>query len=111
MDPRFQRNHGVISPETMEKLARTHVLIAGVGGSGGQTAVDLTRLGIGHLTLADFDVYERHNINRQVGAFESTVGHSKVKVVAGLCRDANPAVKVRETHEGITEGNYRELVS
>jgi hypothetical protein len=59
VNPRFQRNLGVLGPEQMAKLARTHVLIAGVGGAGGQCALDLARLGLGALTLADFDTYER----------------------------------------------------
>lgn len=111
VNPRFQRNLGVISAETMEKLARTHVLIGGVGGTGGQAAVDLARLGVGHLTLADFDTYEVHNINRQVGAFESTVGKAKVREVAKLCRDVNPAIDVTEVGEGITVDNCRRLVA
>ena len=82
VEDRFQRNLGVISQEAMEILSNTHILVAGVGGSGGQVAVDLARLGFGYLTLADFDVYERHNMNRQIGCFESTLDHSKIDVVS-----------------------------
>lgn len=110
-EPRFQRNLGVLSSETMGRLARTHVLVAGVGGAGGQCAVDLARLGLGWLTLADFDVYEPHNMNRQVGCFESTLGQRKVDVVTRMCLDINPGLRVREVHEGITESNSGPLLA
>ncbi|QSQ27452.1 ThiF family adenylyltransferase [Pyxidicoccus parkwayensis] len=105
VQPRFQRNLGVIGPETLARLARTHVLVAGVGGAGGQCAVDLARMGFGCLTLADFDAYERHNMNRQVGCFESTLGQSKVEVVGRMCLDIHPDLKLRCLPEGITEAN------
>lgn len=94
----------------IQQLADVHVLIAGVGGAGGQVAVDLARLGFGYLTLADFDVYERHNMNRQVACFESTLGQRKVDAVARMCADINPELRIRKAHEGITEQNARELL-
>ena len=110
MDPRFQRTHGVLDLDTIEKLRSTHIVIAGVGGAGGQVAVDATRMGIGYLTLADFDVYERHNSNRQIGCFESTVGQRKIDVVSKLCRDINPELIIREVPEGVTPTNVQSLV-
>lgn len=105
VEPRFQRNLGVIGAETMTRLSRTHVLVAGVGGAGGQCAVDLARLGLGCLTLADFDTYERHNMNRQAGCFESTLGQAKVEVVGRMCLDIHPDLRLRRVPEGITEAN------
>jgi molybdopterin/thiamine biosynthesis adenylyltransferase len=110
VEPRFQRNLGVIGPETMERLSRTHVLVAGVGGAGGQCAVDLARLGFGALTLADFDTYERHNMNRQAGCFESTLGQPKVEVVGRLCLDIHPELRLRKVGEGITDDNVEMLL-
>ncbi|MCE9667185.1 ThiF family adenylyltransferase [Myxococcus stipitatus] len=110
VEPRFERNLGVIGPEVMERLARTHVLVAGVGGAGGQLAVDLARLGVGCLTLADFDTYERHNMNRQVGCFESTLGQSKVGVVGRMCLDIHPALRLRGVTEGVTDANADRLL-
>jgi molybdopterin/thiamine biosynthesis adenylyltransferase len=109
-DDRFQRTQGVLSPQAIRDLSTVHLLIAGVGGAGGQAAVDATRLGFGYLTLADFDVYERHNMNRQVGCFESTLGERKIDVVARMCRDINPNVKLRLVPDGITEQNAATLL-
>ncbi|WP_240358804.1 ThiF family adenylyltransferase [Myxococcus vastator] len=110
VEQRFQRNLGVVDAETLDKLSRTHVLVAGVGGAGGQCAVDLARLGFGGVTLADFDVYERHNMNRQVGCFESTLGRAKVEVVGRMCRDIHPALRLREVLEGITAANVEDVL-
>ncbi|XSF00280.1 ThiF family adenylyltransferase [Pseudomyxococcus flavus] len=110
VEQRFQRNLGVVDEATLDKLSRTHVLVAGVGGAGGQCAVDLARLGFGAVTLADFDVYERHNMNRQVGCFESTLGRSKVEVVGRMCRDIHPALRLRQVPEGITAANVEAVL-
>jgi len=110
-DERFHRNQGVLSPAVIAQLADVHVMIAGVGGSGGQVAVDLARIGIGYLTLADFDVYELHNMNRQVGCYESTLGQPKIDVVSRMCSDINPELKIRKVPEGVTAENCRELVT
>ena len=111
LDDRFQRTQGVLSPDAIQRLSKIHVVLAGVGGAGGQAAVDLARLGFGYLTLADFDVYERHNINRQVGCFESTLGQRKIDVVGRMCLDINPNLKLRKVPEGITEANSRQLLA
>lgn len=110
VEQRFQRNLGVVDEATLDTLSRTHVLVAGVGGAGGQCAVDLARLGFGGVTLADFDVYERHNMNRQVGCFESTLGHAKVEVVGRMCRDIHPALRLRQVPEGITAANVEDVL-
>ena len=110
-DDRFQRTQGVLSPAMIQHLSEIHILIAGVGGAGGQVAVDLARLGFGYLTLADFDVYERHNINRQVGCFESTLGQPKIDVVGRMCSDINPGLQIRKVPEGITAENCRDLLT
>ena len=51
--------------ERQQHLYTASVGIAGLGGLGSTIAVQLTRLGIGHLTLADCDRVEISNLNRQ----------------------------------------------
>ena len=109
IDPRFQRNHGVISAEVMQKLANTHILVAGVGGAGGQCAMDLARLGFGYLTLADPDTYELHNCNRQAGCFESTLGKNKVDIIERMTQDVNPKIQIRKIIAGVTRDNVESL--
>ena len=49
--------------ERQQHLYTASVGIAGLGGLGSNIAVQLTRLGIGHMTLADCDRVEISNLN------------------------------------------------
>ena len=74
----------------MEKLARSRVLVLGLGGVGGAAAEMLARLGVGRLTLADGDVFSPSNLNRQLGALSSTLGRNKAEVWRERCLAINP---------------------
>ena len=79
--------------------------MAGAGGVGGLHLLTLARLGVGRFTLADPDIFEAVNINRQYGAMQSTLGRSKVDVLAEMLRDINPAVELTVMREGIGPEN------
>lgn len=70
--------------------------IAGVGGLGSAVAVALARVGIGRLIIADFDVVEPSNLNRQQ-YFIDQIGQFKVDALAGNLLRINPYVAV-EAH-------------
>ena len=55
--------------EALDKLARSRVILFGVGGVGGTCAEALVRGGVGCLTLADGDVFTPSNLNRQRFAY------------------------------------------
>jgi sulfur carrier protein ThiS adenylyltransferase len=63
--------------EIKEKLSRFRVGIAGAGGLGSNCAVALTRSGVGTLVIADFDIVEERNLNRQYFFLDQT-GMKKV---------------------------------
>jgi sulfur carrier protein ThiS adenylyltransferase len=67
--------------------------IAGVGGLGSAVAVALTRVGIGRLVIADFDVVEPSNLNRQQ-YFIDQIGLPKVEALAANLLRINPYVAV-----------------
>jgi molybdopterin/thiamine biosynthesis adenylyltransferase len=62
-----------------EKLAKTHVLIVGIGGIGSITAMACARLGIGRITLCDCDLIEASNLNRQILYSISGIGQQKIE--------------------------------
>jgi molybdopterin/thiamine biosynthesis adenylyltransferase len=76
-----------------------------MGGVGGIHLVTLARLGIGRFTIADPDVFETVNFNRQYGATTRTLGRSKAKVMAEEARAINPEVDLRVFSEAITAEN------
>lgn len=90
MKAEFERTSRIIGEDGVKRLAGCHILIFGVGGVGSYAAEALARAGIGALTLVDRDVIEVTNINRQIPALHSTVGRSKVEVMAERIRDINP---------------------
>ena len=73
MNQRFLRSEMLLGPAAMEKLARCHVCVVGLGGVGSWAAEGLARAGIGELTLIDEDAYGESNVNRQLGAAASTI--------------------------------------
>lgn len=85
--------------ESLDRLARARVLVLGLGGVGSSCVEALARGGVGSLVLADRDVVEPSNINRQAIAFASTVGRRKVDVMREMVAQINPACDV-ETHYG-----------
>ena len=106
----FSRNLGLISPTEQQKLRHSRVAIAGLGGVGGIDLVTLARLGIGAFTIADPDIFEVPNINRQYGASISTIGRSKSLVMADIVRDINPEVDLRIFTEPLGPHNAREFL-
>jgi ThiF family len=97
-----ERNHGIV-PHGVSNVLRTKtVAIAGVGGVGGLTAEMLVRqCGIRRLQVADIDSFDASNLNRQAGAYHSTLGRPKASVIAAACRDIDPDVEVIEYPAGV----------
>lgn len=86
----------------MARIRSAHVLIVGTGGVGAYAAEMLCRAGVGHLTLVDADTVSPSNINRQLPALHSTLGRSKVSVLAERFRDINPEVQLTLREEYLT---------
>ena len=107
MDERFLRNEMLWGRESQERLARSHVILFGLGGVGSYTAECLARSGIGELTLVDSDTVARSNINRQLEALSSTVGLPKAQAVAQRLRDINPEIRLHPVH-GLYDAAHRD---
>lgn len=84
----------LIGKENINKLARSKVLVFGLGGVGGHMCETLARSGVGHFTLVDKDVVEESNINRQLVADYSTLGKAKVEVMKTRILAVNPEASV-----------------
>jgi len=104
------RNIGWTTSAEQERLRRSRVAVAGLGGVGGAHLLTMARLGIGQFHIADFDHFEVHNFNRQAGAFISTLGQPKVDVMAAMARDVNPEAEVRNFGVGVTAANLDEFL-
>src|SRR5947207_2922785 len=74
---RADLNIGWITSEEQIAVRKSVIGIAGCGGMGGQLAEKLFRLGVGELRIADSEVFDISNINRQLAARREVVGKSK----------------------------------
>jgi molybdopterin/thiamine biosynthesis adenylyltransferase len=106
----FDRNLGWLTEAEQQALRSKRVAIAGLGGVGGAHLLTLTRLGIGHFNLADFDQFEIQNFNRQVGATVHSVGRSKLDVMSEMARAINPELGIRGFEEGVHAGNAEDFL-
>lgn len=100
-DKAFSRNIGWVTETEQEKLRRAKVAVGGLGGVGGVHLLTLARLGIGRFSIADFDVFDIANFNRQVGATVPTLGRPKLDVLAEMARDINPEMELLTFPGGI----------
>ena len=85
------------SPELNLALSKAVIGVAGLGGLGSNIALSLARVGVKKLVLADFDVVEPSNLNRQQ-YFVRHIGLKKTQALKELINDINPFVEV-ETHD------------
>src|SRR5574344_760500 len=89
----------------VQKLENACVAIIGLGGVGAFAAEMLCRAGVGSFILADSDVIDVTNKNRQLPALDSTIGKVKTEVIAERMRDINKDVKVKIISTYIEEDN------
>lgn len=74
-------------------LSSKTVGIAGAGGLGSNCAAALVRCGLGRLIIADFDLVEEGNLNRQF-YFRDQIGHTKVEALRDNLQRINPELKL-----------------
>jgi tRNA A37 threonylcarbamoyladenosine dehydratase len=110
LPPQFERTRILLTPDEQARLARAHVLVAGLGGVGSYCAEALARAGVGRLTLIDHDQVALSNINRQLPAMLSSVGQSKAELMAARIRDINPACELTVLREFLVPETVADIV-
>ena len=85
----------LIGKDGTDRLENCSGCIVGLGGVGGYVCHMLARAGVGHLTLIDFDKVDETNINRQIVAYQKTVGKYKTDVLKDQVFDINPKCEVK----------------
>jgi molybdopterin/thiamine biosynthesis adenylyltransferase len=80
--------------EGQQQLIDSHVLIVGAGGLGSPVALYLAASGVGHITIADHDMVDLTNLQRQIAHSTDRVGEAKVTSAAQAMLSLNPCVRV-----------------
>lgn len=107
---RYQRNRNMISVEDQRLLFRSRIAVIGCGGLGGYIIEELARLGVGQIIAIDPDIFEEHNLNRQLLSTPASLGHPKVEAAAARVKEINPAVTVTPVQKAFCSGNGNELL-
>ncbi len=97
--------------EEVKQILKTKTVgIAGCGGLGSNCAVALARVGIGRLVIADFDLVEERNLNRQF-YFYDQIGMLKVAALKQNLFRINPDVRVNTLDIRLCQSDVVEVFS
>ena len=110
MNERYERNMGAITPAEQELLLTKRAAVIGCGGLGCYAAEFLARLGLGHLTIVDGDVYAASNLNRQLNSLETNLGESKAAETAKRLLQIRAGLSVEAAGTFLNEENVGELL-
>jgi len=98
----YDRNELIWGKEVQKLLFQKHVVVFGLGGVGGYAAEALARSGVGKITVIDFDEVSQTNINRQLLAFNSSIGKKKAFLMEERIKDINPDIQVNAINDFCT---------
>lgn len=96
------------TPGVQAKVKDRVIGIMGLGGLGSVVAGALARIGVGTLLLADYDVVEPSNLNRQQ-YFVDQIGLHKTEAMRDNLARVNPYLKVETFADELTEFNIPEI--
>ncbi len=94
-----------------EKLLSARVLIAGLGGLGSPVALYLAAAGVGHLVLADFDVVDLSNLQRQIAHSTDRIGQLKADSAAESIHAINPGTRLETITTRLDHESLREQIA
>lgn len=91
----LSRTELLIGKNALETLAKSHVMVVGLGGVGSFAAEFIARSGIGRMTIIDGDVIDPSNRNRQLPALATNHGEYKAAIMAERLKAINPELNLK----------------
>ena len=92
------------------RLQQARVLMIGAGGLGSPAGFYLAAAGVGHLRIADDDIVDRSNLQRQILHTEARIGTPKVSSAQATLSALNPRTQVEAVAERVTSDNIDRLL-
>lgn len=92
-----------------KRLKQTSVMIAGVGGLGGFSALHMAAAGVGRLVIADMDRVADHNLNRQMLYTISDIGRWKTACARDRLTALNPFCQVDAINQAIDSDTVHDM--
>ncbi|HJJ91984.1 MAG TPA: HesA/MoeB/ThiF family protein, partial [Methanocorpusculum sp.] len=94
MHKRYARQIPLIGEDGQRRLSEAAVFIAGAGGLGSPVSIYLAEAGVGEIRIADLDVVDESNLNRQILHPAERLGMLKVESAAKTLAALNPDCRV-----------------
>lgn len=110
MDNFLDRQISLIGKENNEKIIGTKIALFGVGGVGSYVLEMFLRNGIRNILLCDFDKVDETNINRQLVAYNDTIGKKKVDVAKKRAKSINEKVEMITYDKKVSEDNIYDML-
>jgi sulfur carrier protein ThiS adenylyltransferase len=106
---RFEDNiRNKLGAEGFRKVLAARIGIAGAGGLGSNCALNLVRSGFRKITIADFDVIDPSNLDRQF-YFQDQVGMNKVDALKANLTRVVPGLELKMVKRKIGSSDVEEL--
>jgi molybdopterin/thiamine biosynthesis adenylyltransferase len=99
-----------VGVEGQRRLEGSRVLMIGAGGLGSPAAFYLAAAGVGHLRIADDDVVDRSNLQRQILHTEARIGEPKVASAQATLGALNPRTQVEAVQVRVNSDNIERLL-
>ena len=93
----------------IDKLKDKTVLVIGLGGVGGHAFESLIRSSIENIIIIDSDKIDITNLNRQILAYQNTVGEYKVDIAKKIALNINPNINIKTYKLFLDESNIDEI--
>ena len=93
-----------------KRLEAATVLVIGAGGLGSPVAYYLAAAGVGTLRIADDDVVDRSNLQRQILHTDARIGVPKVESAQTTLHALNPRTRIEAVAERVTSDNVERLL-
>jgi len=97
--------------EGQRKLEQARMLLVGAGGLGSPAAFYLAAAGVGFLRLADDDVVDRSNLQRQILHTEARIGEAKTDSAIAALQALNPRTKIEGVRARVSADNVEALLA
>jgi molybdopterin/thiamine biosynthesis adenylyltransferase len=107
---RYSRQISLIGEEGQERLKGATVFIAGAGGLGSVVSIYMAAAGFGRIRIADCDLVDQSNLNRQILHYSRDVGKSKARSAEETLNGINPEIDVEPRSLTISEDNIDGLL-
>lgn len=100
-----------IGEDGQKRLLKSRVLVVGAGGLGSPVTLYLAAAGVGTIGIADHDVIDISNLQRQILHATDTIGTSKTESAKKRLTELNPEVYIETYPVRITAKNIARIIS